>query len=155
MEWSIHQKSDDGTLAYDSPLAQWGRDAIALCDEIGKTAEIAEKMGGLIRDAGFVDIYERKYKWPIGTWSSDPNSKKIGHWNLRQNWEQGLEGWAMALYTRIWGVSEISVCVMSYAILTGVSGRQNKFVSDVDRFVHRYEAANSIRTMRCKLALYS
>lgn len=150
----MHQKSDDGTLAYDSLLAQWGRDAIALCDEIGKTAEIAEKMGGFIRDAGFVDIYERKYKWPIGAWSSDPNSKKIGHWNLRQNWEQGLEGWAMALYTRIWGVSDVCF-VIRCLILIVISGRRSKSVNGVDRFVHRYGTANSILTMRCKLVLHS
>ena len=103
MEWSVHTKSDDGTLDPSTELGSWGPRAAALADLNGKTAEIAERMAGLIREAGFVDIVEKRYKWPIGSWSSDPVSKKIGHWNIK-NWDEGMEGWTMALYTRKAGV---------------------------------------------------
>lgn len=61
-------------------------------------------MASLIQEAGFVDVVEKKFKWPVGPWSSDPKLKELGRWNLL-NWEEGMEGWAMALYTRQLGWS--------------------------------------------------
>jgi hypothetical protein len=61
-------------------------------------------MAGHIADAGFVDVVERRFKWPIGPWSSDSRLKEIGRWNLL-NWEEGMEGWVIAPYTRVLGVS--------------------------------------------------
>ena len=61
-------------------------------------------MAGLISEAGFVDVVEKRFKWPIGPWSSDAKLKEIGRWNLL-NWEEGMEGWCMAPYTRVLGVS--------------------------------------------------
>lgn len=59
----------------------------------------------MISSAGFVDVVEKRFKWPIGPWSSDPRLKEIGRWNLL-NWEEGMEGWVIAPYTRVLGVSE-------------------------------------------------
>lgn len=59
----------------------------------------------MITSAGFVDVVEKRFKWPIGPWSSDPRLKEIGRWNLL-NWEEGMEGWVIAPYTRVLGVSE-------------------------------------------------
>lgn len=70
-----------------------------------KTFKIAEEMAGMISSAGFVDVVEKRFKWPIGPWSSDPRLKEIGRWNLL-NWEEGMEGWVIAPYTRVLGVSE-------------------------------------------------
>lgn len=70
-----------------------------------KTFKIAEEMAGMITSAGFVDVVEKRFKWPIGPWSSDPRLKEIGRWNLL-NWEEGMEGWVIAPYTRVLGVSE-------------------------------------------------
>lgn len=72
-----------------------------------KTFKIAEEMAGMITSAGFVDVVEKRFKWPIGPWSSDPRLKEIGRWNLL-NWEEGMEGWVIAPYTRVLGVSEFS-----------------------------------------------
>ena len=69
----------------------------------GKTFEIAENMAGLVREAGFEDVVEKRFKWPVGPWSTDPKLKEIGRWNLL-NWEEGMEGWVMAAYTRVLGV---------------------------------------------------
>ena len=121
MEWSMRVQCDDGSLHDDSPVAQWSRDALKISQEADKTAQIAEEMRELIGRAGFVDIVEKKYKWPIGSWSRDPLTKKIGHWNLR-NWEEGMEGWAMALYTRTWGVSGLYPCDVQQLTLSVVTG---------------------------------
>jgi hypothetical protein len=31
-----------------------------------------------MKDAGFVDIVEKRYKLPVGGWSSDPKYREIG-----------------------------------------------------------------------------
>lgn len=104
MEFSVHNRSDDGTLAPDAVLAKWSAYAKEAGERNGTTAEIAEQMFDLIREAGFEDVTLKRYKWPIGTWSRDALHKKIGYWNV-VNWEQGVEGWAMHLFTNVLGVS--------------------------------------------------
>lgn len=108
VEWSVHNRSIDGTLSPNATLARWSQNAIHAGHLTGKTFEIAENMAGLIREAGFVDVQEKRFKWPIGPWSSDSKMKEIGRWNLL-SWEEGMEGWVMAAYTRVLGVS-VLVC---------------------------------------------
>jgi hypothetical protein len=70
----------------------------------GKTFKIQEQMRDLVEEAGFVDIVEKKFKWPIGPWGADPKLKEIGRWNVI-HWIEGMEGWSLALLTRHLGVS--------------------------------------------------
>lgn len=109
VEWSIHNRSADGTLSPNATLARWSQNALNIAQNSGKTFEIAENMAGLITEAGFVDVVEKRFKWPIGPWSSDKRLKEIGRWNLL-NWEEGMEGWCMAPYTRVLGVCCCCCC---------------------------------------------
>lgn len=86
-----------------------------------KTFKIAEEMAGMISSAGFVDVVEKRFKWPIGPWSSDPRLKEIGRWNLL-NWEEGMEGWVIAPYTRVLGVSEFFIFHFSFPWLDSHMG---------------------------------
>jgi len=104
VEWSVHNRASDGTMSFIPEFAQWSQNAIRVATMTGKTFEIAENMAGLLREAGFTDVVEKRFKWPVGPWSSDPKLKEIGRWNLL-NWEEGMEGWVMAAYTRVLGVS--------------------------------------------------
>ncbi|RMY76253.1 hypothetical protein D0863_02088 [Hortaea werneckii] len=102
VEWSVHNRSGNGTLSPNHTLAKFSQNAIQAGTMTGKTFEIAENMAGLIREAGFEDVVEKRFKWPVGPWSTDPKLKEIGRWNLL-NWEEGMEGWVMAAYTRVLG----------------------------------------------------
>ncbi|KAK4934069.1 hypothetical protein LTR28_010930, partial [Elasticomyces elasticus] len=104
VEWSVRNRSDDGSLLAGSALDRWSNFAIEAGVRMGKSFSIAEDMPALIARAGFVDVAVKKYKWPVGPWSSDAKLKELGRWNLR-NWEEGMEGWALALYTRVLGWS--------------------------------------------------
>lgn len=106
IEWSPHIRSLDGTLSSTSALRQWTDNIIEVGVRTGKTWEIAENMGGLIREAGFVDVVEKRFKWPLGPWASDQRLKDIGRWNLL-NWEEGMEGWALAPHTRVLKVCRV------------------------------------------------
>jgi hypothetical protein len=107
MEWSVHYRAPDGTLTPHQVFRRVADNTVKVGMLLGKTFEIAENMAGLIREAGFVDVVEKRYKWPVGPWTSDPKLKEIGRWNLL-SWEEGAEGWLLAGYTRVLGVSRLN-----------------------------------------------
>ena len=88
----------------DHIFEQWGNISIEAGEKFGKTLRINELAKGYIEAAGFENVTEKAFKWPIGPWSSNPHLKQIGLWNLLQH-EEGIEGWTMALLTRVMGVS--------------------------------------------------
>jgi hypothetical protein len=45
---------------------------------------------------------------PVGPWSSDPKYKEVGRWHLL-DCSEGIEGWSMALLTRVMGVSNQAI----------------------------------------------
>ncbi|BCS18937.1 class I SAM-dependent methyltransferase [Aspergillus puulaauensis] len=102
LEMSIQFRSDDNTVTDDHVLALWSRLFIATGEQFGKTFQIAERAKGYMEEAGFENVTERRFKLPIGPWSKDKKLKKLGMWNL-VHCESGIEGWAMALLTRVMG----------------------------------------------------
>ncbi|KAI9707946.1 MAG: hypothetical protein M1820_004365 [Bogoriella megaspora] len=98
-ECSINMQIHEGEISPGSVFETWTKAFYEAGDKWGKTMRTAELMADWIREAGFVDVVERRFKWPVGPWSSDPKLKELGRWNLL-NWETGMEGWALALYTR-------------------------------------------------------
>ena len=61
-----------------------------------------------MRDAGFEDIVETGFKWPIGPWAKDPSLKHLGHL-VRAHVETGLENWTLRLLTSVlgWSADEV------------------------------------------------
>ncbi|KAL4782496.1 S-adenosyl-L-methionine-dependent methyltransferase [Aspergillus varians] len=102
LEMSIQFRSDDGTVTDDHVLAVWSKTFIAAGEKFGKTFQIAELARGYMQEAGFAHVTERCFKLPIGPWSKDRKLKKLGMWNL-VHCESSIEGWAMALLTRVMG----------------------------------------------------
>lgn len=94
--------SDDDTVK-GTALEHWGELSLAAGDGFGKTLRIVDQTKTLMEAAGFVNVTYKKFKWPIGPWPKDPKLKKIGMFN-RLNWEDGMEGWLMYLFTTIHGV---------------------------------------------------
>ncbi|KAF2841007.1 S-adenosyl-L-methionine-dependent methyltransferase [Patellaria atrata CBS 101060] len=68
----------------------------------GKTFARGERMIREMESAGFVDIRQEVYYWPIGPWSSDPRLKEMGRW-MQKVWEGSLEGWILGYFTRVLG----------------------------------------------------
>lgn len=74
-----------------------------------------DTMAESIRKAGFVDVHEKEYKWPIGPWPRDKKYKEAGTVNF-QHWLSGMEGWCMWLLTKFgspapWTKEEVLVYV--------------------------------------------
>ena len=74
--------------------------------EIGKTFAIYDFNREMITQAGFVDVVEKKFKVPVGTWPRDPKLKELGQWNLLFCLE-GLESWSLYLLSMILKVRDV------------------------------------------------
>ena len=103
VEISVIAKSEDGSTA-GTYMERWGPLALEAGEKFGKSFGIAEDSKQLMEQAGFANVTQRVFKWPIGPWPMDPKLKEIGAYN-RLGWEDGIEGWAMHLFTNYLGVS--------------------------------------------------
>ncbi|KAM0797878.1 S-adenosyl-L-methionine-dependent methyltransferase [Usnea florida] len=94
--------SDDGSIAPDDVLHRLTSLAVEAGEKFGKNMLIAPHIKNMIEEAGFVNIVERRYKWPLGEWPVDQKLKDIGRWNL-QHWLEGLDAWTLRLLTQYCG----------------------------------------------------
>jgi hypothetical protein len=69
---------DDGTLSEDCPLSQWARHMMDASAKLGAGFDGGSKYKQYLIDAGFEDVVEVTYKWPINTWPKDAKHKEIG-----------------------------------------------------------------------------
>jgi hypothetical protein len=84
----------------------------------------------LMEEQGFVDVREEKFIWPIGAWPRDPHLKDLGRWGER-NWSEGIEGWVMALYTRLLGWTYAEVQAFVRDLRNVIKNRGNHFYHEV------------------------
>ncbi|KAF2400542.1 S-adenosyl-L-methionine-dependent methyltransferase [Trichodelitschia bisporula] len=104
VEHSVHPVSDDDTVGPDHFYNLWGRTVIGLGEKFGKPFTIWEEAKGLMEEAGFVDVVEVRYKWPMNGWPADPLQKELGRWN-QLRLKIGIEGFMLRLLTTVGGWS--------------------------------------------------
>lgn len=102
MEYSVHWRADDGSIPEDHVFKRWSDLFIEAGERSGKTFRILDLQKQYVIDVGLKNVEEQRYKMPVGPWSRDPKLKEIGRWHLLECYE-GIEGWAMALLTRVMG----------------------------------------------------
>lgn len=106
---------DDGSLPVDNALRTWGPNLLECGERARRPLDTMERMKERFQNAGFVDIHEKEYKWPIGPWARDQKYKEAGVVNL-QHWMSGMEGWSMWLLTKFgapepWSHDEVIVYI--------------------------------------------
>ncbi|KAF2489681.1 methyltransferase domain-containing protein [Lophium mytilinum] len=111
--WTL--KCDDDSFTLDPPscsLARWWNLTCEAVEKIGRSMVEAPLHKRRMIDAGFVDVTDETYKWPINTWPKDEKMKLMGLWS-RENTVEALEALAMAPLTRIlgWEKEEVQVLV--------------------------------------------
>ncbi|KAK5941724.1 hypothetical protein PMZ80_005675 [Knufia obscura] len=95
--------SEDGTVTDDSPLirlTKLGQECYAKLERPEGDSNIFETMKGRITTAGFTDVVEHKFKWPMGRWPKDPQMKELGMW-ASAHLDVGLEGYTLRLFTML------------------------------------------------------
>ncbi|KAJ5334539.1 hypothetical protein N7452_006942 [Penicillium brevicompactum] len=78
---------------------EWGPMMQACGDLAGRSCDILYTMSDSIKKAGFVEVREKTYKWPLGPWPKHQKLKEAGVVNV-QHWMTGMEGWCMWLLTK-------------------------------------------------------
>jgi hypothetical protein len=111
-EISVQSKSADGSVI-GTNLEKFGQLAIEGGKKFGKSFSIAEDSEKLITEAGFVNVKCETFKWPIGTWPKERKMKTIGAYN-RLGINEGLEGWAIFLFTKHLGVGFVQCKIRVY-----------------------------------------
>ncbi|KAH7066162.1 S-adenosyl-L-methionine-dependent methyltransferase [Paraphoma chrysanthemicola] len=132
LEFSIQTNADPNSTNHaDQIMTGFSRSIIGVGDEkTGMSFRIVEQMKPLMEEAGFVDVVEEKFIWPIGAWPKDPHLKDLGRWGER-NWADGIEGWVMALYTRLLGWTYAEVQAFIRDIRDVIKNRKNHFYHEV------------------------
>jgi hypothetical protein len=103
-------RSDDGTLTEDHELRQWGSLFLEASEKLGRRMDKTPSYKQMMEKAGFVDVVETQFKWPLNQWPKESYFKKLGEWTLI-NLDTNLEGLCMALFTRGlgWTTAEVNV----------------------------------------------
>ncbi|KAK1452647.1 TAM domain methyltransferase, partial [Colletotrichum cuscutae] len=102
---SLPYRCDDASLTPDSPVHKLSDLFLRGGRVTGRNMDAAPTYATLMRTAGFVDVEEQQFKWPVNAWPRDPHFKTLGaytHCNL----DHGLEGLTLGLATRNLGWSK-------------------------------------------------
>lgn len=100
----IQFTSNDGSVGPGHTMYDWSQLFIDAGEKMGRTFKISKQSKSLIKEAGFVDVVEKRYKIPVGPWMKDTRWKEIGMWNLTYL-TTGLEGMALYILKNVLGVS--------------------------------------------------
>ena len=74
----VPYECDDGTFPKDSALYKWMAYAIDAAAKFGKPLDATVTYAQRLREVGFVNVTERKFKWPTNNWPKDPKYKELG-----------------------------------------------------------------------------
>ncbi|KAL2824368.1 S-adenosyl-L-methionine-dependent methyltransferase [Aspergillus cavernicola] len=104
VEHSVQPIADDATMGPNHFYNEWGRVVVESGERFGKTFKIWEESASRLKKAGFVDVIEKQYKWPMNGWSPDPKLHELGRWN-QFRLHGGIEGFMLRLLTTTLGWS--------------------------------------------------
>ena len=90
---------DDNSLPPDTSVRRLIAAIFEASENWDHHLDTIDTMRGAMEKAGFVDIHEKTYKWPIGPWPDDPILKEAGRLHHKQ-WMAGVEGWVMFFLTK-------------------------------------------------------
>lgn len=100
-----------------------------------------------LEEAGFVDVVEKKYTWPVGTWAKGKREKMLGLW-YREDLLSGLQGFTMALLTRALGMLTAEVEVLLAGVRDDIkSNKIHIYIPvQVSFGIHDESSANFVQT---------
>jgi hypothetical protein len=103
LEHSVQPVSDDNTVGPETFYTLWGNTVIEMGERRGKSFSIWKESRDRMERAGFEDLVETRYKWPMNGWSKDPKLRELGMWNQLRLYD-GIEGMMIRMLTHAGGV---------------------------------------------------
>ena len=99
---------DDDTLPEDSAIKKWSYLMMEAAQSVGQSLDSCSRYASQMHDAGFINIHETVYKWPMNTWPLAKKDKIVGAWTM-ENFSNGVQGFTMAYFSRVLGWSQEAV----------------------------------------------
>lgn len=101
---------DDGTCTKESALWRWQENLTDASVKLGRPLNTPPKYKQWMEEAGLTNVQEVVYKWPSNTWPKEEHYKTVGAWQMI-NVLEGMQGFTMALFTRVlgWSKEEVEV----------------------------------------------
>jgi SAM-dependent methyltransferase len=101
---------DPGVTTENSPLLRWSSLFIEAAVKIGLDATGPRHFAPKLRDAGFVDVNLKTYKWPVGKWAKGAKFKLLGRF-VYEDLLDWLPSSSLRLFTTVlqWSREEVEV----------------------------------------------
>jgi hypothetical protein len=90
---------DEGQDISETGIMQWYETVAKAFEVCGRGVKAGELHAERLRAAGFVDIHDELYKWPLTPWPKDPKLKELGL-RSREAMLDCLEAWAIVPFTQ-------------------------------------------------------
>ncbi|RMZ66119.1 methyltransferase [Pyrenophora seminiperda CCB06] len=101
---------DEGVTAENSPLIRWSEHFVEAAKQIGLDGTGPRHFAPQIRNAGFINVNVKMYKWPVGKWAKGARFKLLGRF-VYEDLMDWLPSSSLGLFTRIlkWSREEVEV----------------------------------------------
>lgn len=96
-----------GTAAHDLTMR-----CMAAAEKLGVSWKHSANYVQYFQNAGFVDIVEKHFQWPINRWPKGKRMKTLGSY-FKEDMIRGLEGMTMAVLTRGGGMTKEEVVALT------------------------------------------
>lgn len=70
--------SDDETVSKDSAVYKWSSLMNEAATKMGSGLDSGLRYKDQLIEAGFINVVETPYKWPMNTWPKDKKTKELG-----------------------------------------------------------------------------
>lgn len=112
-ELAFPVQCDDDSLPKDSALLQWSTLMLEATTRIGQALDNPSNYEKWMKDTGFTNVQTTMYRWPGHPWPKKPADKELGLW-VMVNLLDGLQGFTMALFTRVlgWSVEQVELLLV-------------------------------------------
>jgi len=91
-------KSIDNTLE-GTTLWKWHQMIMESAEKMGRSLRQSGYYKQYMEDAGFVDVVEKHFQWPLNPWPKGTHHKTLGAW-FHADIMEGFDGLSMAFLTR-------------------------------------------------------
>jgi SAM-dependent methyltransferase len=110
-------KINDGEFPKDSSLVKWSDLFTEALATMGRKSDCAVYYKDQMKEAGFINVVEKKYYIPSNRWPKDKKLKEVGMWQL-ENLTGGLEAITIGLFSRVLGWTKPEIDVLIAQVLT-------------------------------------
>lgn len=148
-KWVVHQAFDSlrpgGYFEYQDPcmpinclddtmsgtaLERWTTIVPEAAAKLGRAVTKSKEYGKYMQEAGFVDIVEKRFFWPLSSWPKGKKEKMIALWT-QQNLLDGINAMSMAVLTRAGAMSKEEVELLLVDVRKDIRNRHIHAYIDV------------------------